>query len=83
MKKKYLIPPKLQKDFVMGGFNVVEITLGLAWFLISVLTHYYYLLLFLAIGGVIFCRLDGEHNVAYNITLLCRYYGGTKHFTRR
>lgn len=83
MKKKYLIPPKLQKEFLMGGLNVIEIMVGLAWLLVSVLTHHYSWLLFLGIGSVLFCRLDGEHNVAYYIALLCRYYGGTKHFTRR
>lgn len=83
MKKKYLIPPKLQRDFLMAGFNVIEIMLGMAWLLLSVMTHHYYWLAVLAFGVVLFCRLDGEHNVAYYGMLLCRYYGGTKHFTRR
>lgn len=67
----------------MMGFNVLEIMLGLGWLLLSVLTHHYSWLGILAIGCVLFCRFDKEHNAAYYVLLLCRYYGGKKQFTRR
>ncbi|MDY4785551.1 hypothetical protein [Pygmaiobacter massiliensis] len=83
MNTKYLIPPKLRQEFLLAGFTVLELLIGVAWLLISFTTHHYTWLWVLAVAFPLFCRFDGNSNGLYYLILFIRFYGGTREFGRR
>ncbi|WMJ22690.1 hypothetical protein RBG61_11920 [Paludicola sp. MB14-C6] len=83
-QKEYIIPPRLNKKYLIYGFTFFELIFSVCSAIMAILLHLLWLLPISAIVTAVCWRTPtNQKNAIDTIILLHKYYGKPQHFSLR
>lgn len=83
MKKKGLIPPRLNQDFLIIGFKPIELIIGLILLMIVALTKNIVMAIILILLLLLLFRVDGQTNIVIFFKTVYKYYTTPQEFNTK
>lgn len=82
-KKKGLIPPKLNEDFLICGFKPLELLIALILVMVVALTKNVVMLFLLLLFLLLLFRIDNEINIITYFKNVYKYYTTAQEFNTK